>query len=415
MIDQKWPPEQQSFQSHSRPIRTPHAHAQAAIAFSYGNNRLRHRTPFGSYVITFPRNFTTYLSLRNYNQHLRWFSSLLLLRNRANHIKVRFKFSIFDQNHRFAIITYFKKALIIRNYMAPTLRSRKQVTETQSLVINTTSEVTQIATPQSVLNSSFNLPQMGADTQAIMEEIVQEDSELADLDNLIEEDFLIFSPTRKEMDHQIDPISEHSINEEAVESCSVPETSTKVSSAKKRGRKPKQPKNKKCPICPKTVNFMRQHLIKAHGWSGRPLHFILSVFATQNLKTPVYECETCLSRFTHRQRHIDKNTGCEVQRITRDNTNCYPAEVIEYMKDKRVLSERGYEVMCQYQEYCSETLKKPLQNFQFEFISRVFKDTQSFKRVDQVSQVFNDLKKEKTTHSVLWKNFASTSNLSCVG
>ena len=129
--------------------------------------------------------------------------------------------------------------------MAPTLRSRKQITETQILVTNTTSEVTQISTPQSVLNSSFNLPQMGAETQAIMEEIVQEDSELADLENLIEEDFLIFSPTRKETEHQNDLFPEPSTNEEAVESCSVPETSTKVSSAKKKGRKPKQPKKTK--------------------------------------------------------------------------------------------------------------------------------------------------------------------------
>ena len=140
---------------------------------------------------------------------------------------------------------------------------------------------------------------------------------------------------------------------------------------------------------------MRQHLIKAHGWSGRPLHFILSLFATQNLKTPVYECKTCLSRFTHRQRHIDKNTGCKVQRITRDNTDCYPQEVIVYMKDKRVLSERGYDVMCQFQEYCTEKLKKPLQNFQFDFISRVFRDSQSFKRIDQISESLNGLKKEK--------------------
>ena len=68
------------------------------------------------------------------------------------------------------------------------------------------------------------------------------------------------------------------------------------------------------------------------------------------------------------------------------------------MKDKRLLSERGYDVMCQFQEYCSEKLKKPLLNFQTDFISRVFKDTHSFTRIAQISEVFNDLK--KNTHQL---------------
>ena len=40
-------------------------------------------------------------------------------------------------------------------------------------------------------------------------------------------------------------------------------------------------------------------------------------------------------------------------------------------------------------------MKKPLANFQIDFISKLFKDTNSFKRVEIIGEAFNNLKKEK--------------------
>ena len=65
------------------------------------------------------------------------------------------------------------------------------------------------------------------------------------------------------------------------------------------------------------------------------------------------------------------------------------------MRGKRVLSERGYEVISQYTAYCVNKMKKPLANFQIDFISKLFKDTNSFKRVEIIGEAFNNLKKEK--------------------
>ena len=41
-------------------------------------------------------------------------------------------------------------------------------------------------------------------------------------------------------------------------------------------------------------------------------------------------------------------------------------------------------------------MKKPLANFQIDFISKLFRDTNSFKRVELIGETFNNLEKEKT-------------------
>ena len=71
------------------------------------------------------------------------------------------------------------------------------------------------------------------------------------------------------------------------------------------------------------------------------------------------------------------------------------------MRGKRVLSERGCEVISQYTAYCVNKMKKPLANFQIDVISKLFKDTNSFKRVEMIGEAFNNLKKEeKIIHSI---------------
>ena len=69
-----------------------------------------------------------------------------------------------------------------------------------------------------------------------------------------------------------------------------------MQNTKKRGKRPKQDLDKQCPICPKTVKYFRQHLAKSHGWEGKPLKFMLSVYSTEKLKSDVFESSDCLSQ-----------------------------------------------------------------------------------------------------------------------
>ena len=280
--------------------------------------------------------------------------------------------------------------------MAPRLRSSKNKEKSAESPQSETVDSFQLVPSSSQLNSSFSIPPPGVDTQAIIDEIATAGSEFGDLDNLLESDFLLFSPQKDDNQLEKAPNSENPPPEETNETTGVDETvKSPEKNPRKRGRKPKQSLEKLCPVCPKTVHFMRQHLIKAHGWSGKPLQFILSVMATEKVKSPVYECQNCLLRFTHRQRHLDKNPDCEVIRVTRDTKEVYPKEIIHYMKDQRVLSDRGWDIMNQYQQYCTIKLKKPLANYQIDFLSKLFRATASFKKPEVIGDVFNSLKEEK--------------------
>ena len=122
---------------------------------------------------------------------------------------------------------------------------------------------------------------------------------------------------------------------------------------------------------------------------------MLSVYSTQNNKTPVYECQECLYRFTHRLRHLNNFPEHEVKRVTKDEFQMYPNPIIAYMRSKGVLSDRGSAVLTQDSEYCRDKLKKPLANFQYEAISKVFRGTHSLKRPDLLGQTLNKMKEDK--------------------
>ena len=147
---------------------------------------------------------------------------------------------------------------------------------------------------------------------------------------------------------------------------------------------------------PKKGNFLRQHLIKAHGWEGKPLQFILSVFSTEKATSPVYECQNCLLRFTHRERNLQKFRDHQVTRIPKDEKDCYPKQIIDYLKGKGMLSERGQNVLNQYYDFCRDKLKQPLSNCQVEALTKVFKYTINFKRTDLVGKALDILKSDKS-------------------
>ena len=245
------------------------------------------------------------------------------------------------------------------------------------------------------LDSSFGLPLPGPSTQAIIDELAALETEIPDIDDIPESQLLPnFSPTS-------DKNPSESLENSTPELCEPPNENSekspgpKTSFALKRGKKPKQEKEKQCPICPKKVNFFRQHLVKTHGWEGKPLKFLLSVYSTQNNKMPVYECQECPYRFTHRQRHLNEFPEHQIKRVTKEEFQVYPNPIIAYMRSKGVLSERGGAILAQYTEYCRDKLKKPLANFQFDALCKVFRGTHSLKRPDLIGETLNKLKDDK--------------------
>ena len=131
---------------------------------------------------------------------------------------------------------------------------------------------------------------------------------------------------------------------------------------------------------------------------------MLSVYSTQKLKSNVFECADCLYRFTHRQRHLDKYPNHEVKKVTSEEIAVYPKQVIDYMRFKGMLSERGSEVLKQYADYCRDKLKKPLASFQFDAISRLFRGTHSLKRTDLLGDCITSLTTQSATIAKLMKS-----------
>ena len=63
----------------------------------------------------------------------------------------------------------------------------------------------------------------------------------------------------------------------------------------------------------------------------------------------------------------------------------------------------GYEVISQFTTYCVNKMKKPLAIFQIDFISKLFRDTNGFKRVELIGETFNNLEKEKTNQKIVFR------------
>ena len=284
---------------------------------------------------------------------------------------------------------------LIRHSMAPSLRSRKIVDKSEKNDNLEQKSPSKDSPNQFDLDSSFNLPPPGPATQALIEQLAASETEIEGLDDIPENDLFnenneISNPNPSGLP-ETDAPQANNPTESLTEKSPDPE----LQKTKKRGKRPKQDVDKQCPICPKTVKFFRQHMSKSHGWEGKPLKFMLSVYSTQKLKSNVFECADCLYRFTHRQRHLDKYPNHEIKKVTTEEKENYPKQVTDYMRFKGVLSERGSEVLNQYAEYCREKLKKPLASFQYDAISKIFRGTHSLRRTDLLGDCITKLKEEK--------------------
>ena len=121
------------------------------------------------------------------------------------------------------------------------------------------------------LDLSFGLPAPGPLTQAIIDDLAGSESTMPVLDDIIENDFLLFFP-KKTDDAPLEATqSREEIPPEESETEQGPSTLPAEQKTVKRGIKPKQSGEIQCPVCPKKVKFLRQHLVKSHKWTG--IHF----------------------------------------------------------------------------------------------------------------------------------------------
>ena len=168
-----------------------------------------------------------------------------------------------------------------------------------------------------------------------------------------------------------------------------------VQKRRKKGKKPKQCLIKQCPICPLKLKFLRQHIIKVHQWSGKPLAYMLSVLSTNIVKGKVFECGDCLLRFTNPRRHRRYFPLHQLRVVTSENTHRYPRSILEYMKEKGVLSEKGSDVIAAFAAYRRDELKKPITAFGIEIITKFFGGTKSLRKPENVGYVLKGIRAEK--------------------
>ena len=281
--------------------------------------------------------------------------------------------------------------MIIRQLMAPKLRrsartSKPPIEDSQNLVSGSEADLPPPGTPL----IGFSSP--GPSTQALIEEILTDcPSQLPELD-FLDSQFEATSST-KVIENAI-PVPP----EETQPPQELQEQSPEVESPKKKkkkGKKPKQCLIKSCPICPLKVKFLRQHIIKVHQWSGKPLAYLLSVQATNIVKGKVFECAECLLRFTNPRRHKLHFPLHNLREVTAETAHRFPRSIIDYMKDKGVLSDKGSEVIEAFVIYRKEELKKPITAFGIEVISKFFAGTKSLRKPENVGYVLKGIRSEK--------------------
>ena len=136
--------------------------------------------------------------------------------------------------------------------MARRLRSGRSLENPADLDLNVESEAPQLITNQLEDTTPLSLPTPGVDTQAIIEELVNEELDLNDLDELLENNFLLFSPS-KENSQPPNTSNSSALPPELTETqnTEIETAQEKQPAAKKRGRRPKQSIEKQCPVCPK--------------------------------------------------------------------------------------------------------------------------------------------------------------------
>ena len=120
----------------------------------------------------------------------------------------------------------------------------------------------------------------------------------------------------------------------------------KVANKPKRHR---QIGSQQCLLCRKMCFAMRNHLMKVHKVEMGPRKFLISFYRTRDVKIPVYQCNTCVVRFTNPWRD---HKGHEVIRV-RDTKiiNTLPASIKGLISKGSDSSRKTKPVVDDYNEY----------------------------------------------------------------
>ena len=122
---------------------------------------------------------------------------------------------------------------------------------------------------------------------------------------------------------------------------------------------------------------------------------MLSVLSTNIVKGKVFECGDCLLRFTNPRRHRRYFPLHPLRVVTSENTHRYRRSILEYMKKKGVLSEKGSDVIAAFAAYRRDELKKPITAFGIEIITKFYGGTKSLRKPENVGYVLKGIRAEK--------------------
>ena len=100
-----------------------------------------------------------------------------------------------------------------------------------------------------------------------------------------------------------------------------------------KGKKPKQPAKVACALCNGLYANMRQHLKKTHqNLTECQRKFLMSFYRTSICSSTVYQCNTCLIRFTGKNKQLKFCKKPAIVRVKATCTNDFP----ESLKDASI-------------------------------------------------------------------------------
>ena len=164
-----------------------------------------------------------------------------------------------------------------------------------------------------------------------------------------------------------------------------------------KGKRPKQPAKVACALCNGLFANMRQHLSKTRqNLTECQRKFLISFYRTSICSSTVYQCNTCVIRFTGKGKHLKLCKKPAIVRVKATCTNDFP----ESLKESSIWNAnsgtgKATSLLEEYNINREEGGDPELTRFQRNFLTAVLKGTQFLRVRLKIKGALGQIQKQK--------------------
>ena len=162
-----------------------------------------------------------------------------------------------------------------------------------------------------------------------------------------------------------------------------------------KGKRPRQTGQIECLLCGRKVINMRQHLSKNHTITVQHRKFLLSYYATKICSSSVFQCNTCLTRFTGKKKHKKKCKQHDIVQVDRNSVNNFPVKL--KLEASMYLNQAANhpDLIQHYDDNRFEAGDPALTRFQKTFLNEVLLGTAFFRKPLDLKKCLKEIQKKR--------------------